>query len=107
MTATEGSGRQAPRTLRCAVAVLSTVLAAVAVGSACASSSEAELRFVDELRNRYPRMSVSVASDDALVAAGLATCSAVDDPELARLEQLGVDRQVVAGIAVDTVCPGR
>lgn len=73
----------------------------------CSGGSDAELRFIDALRNRYPNLSVARASDDTLVAIGRSTCGGVAPPEMASLLRAGLDTEVVAGLAADTVCPGR
>lgn len=94
--------RLAPHGVLIAVVLL---LGGATVG--CSGRSDAELRFIDALRNRYPNMSVARASDDTLVTIGLATCGGAEPPEMAPLVRAGVDPEVVAGLAADTICPGR
>lgn len=82
-------------------------LAGVVACSSCGGRSEAELRFVTELRNRYPRLSVAVADDGELLEAGRALCAGRSVEVLVQLVDLGVDRNVLIEAATDTICPAR
>ncbi len=94
--------RSIPATVTALVVALVAILPA-----GCAEPTEAELRYIDELRNRVPRMSVAVADDDTLLAAGRAVCAGEPSPELDRIVALDVDRQVVVEVATVTICPAR
>lgn len=87
------------------LAVTATLL--VGAGSACASPTDPELRFIDRLRNRYPELSVAVADDDQLIDAGRAICGGRDSVVVDRLAELGVDREELLQDAVLTICPTR
>jgi hypothetical protein len=82
-------------------------LAGVVACSSCGVRSEADLRFVTELRNRYPRLSVAVADDGELLEAGRALCAGRSVEVLVQLVDLGVDRNVLIEAATDTICPAR
>ena len=87
--------------------LIAVVLLLVGATVGCSGGSDAELRFIDALRNRYPNMSVARAPDDTLVAIGRSTCGGVAPPEMASLLPAGLDTEVVARLAADTSCPGR
>ena len=112
MTDPRGSGATAPRQVTVGrlrrvglMAVTATFL--VGAGSACASPTDPELRFVDQLRNRYPELSVAAADDVQLIDAGRAICGGRDSVVVDRLAELGVDREELLQDAVLTMCPTR
>ncbi len=86
---------------------LVAALASLVLVASCASPSDQELRFVDGVRNRYPRMSVSLVGDDELLAAARSTCDGESSAALDRLVALGVDRDAFVALAGEQICPVR
>lgn len=91
-------------------AVRLQLLPLVVLGSLVATvacTQDADLVFVDDLRNAYPDLAVADVSDDELVGLGLASCDdGLDEDERERLDELGIATEDFARLALP-LCPSR
>lgn len=86
------------------VALVLVVLRSAAMGG----TTSAEDRFVDDLRQEHPALSVSVASDDELIAVARSACSpeGISGSDTSWLERRGLDAEAFVDDA-QVLCPTR
>ncbi len=96
------------RTSRSPLLVVAALLCPLFVPLACSVPDDNELRFLDRVRNEFPDLSVTRATDDRLLRLAQANCSpsTLSASDVEELRQIGVDRDRFEALALP-LCPAR